>query len=89
MAATSRAHSLNGRAGVASHAGARIHIILDVLHAGDLRAVADFDVTNYTGLRAHDHEVVEFRRARNAALGNDYAMAADDDVVGYLHEIVD
>jgi hypothetical protein len=58
-------------------------------HAGDLRAVADLHVADDTGMRTHDHEVAEFRRTRNTALGHDYTMAADDYVVGDLHEIVD
>ena len=73
----------------ASHAGAGIHIALDVCHAGDLRAVADLHVADDTGMRTHDDEVAKFRRTRNPALSNNYAMAADDDVVCDLHEIVD
>jgi len=34
-------------------------------------------------------DLMTFRRTRNAALGHDYAMAADDNVVGNLHKIVD
>jgi hypothetical protein len=75
--------------GRASHAGAGIHIVLDMRHAGDLRAGADLHVADDTGLPTHHDEVAEFRRTSNAALGHDYAMTADDDVVGNLREIVD
>ena len=40
-------------------------------------------------MRAHDDEVAELRRAGDAALRHDHAMAADEDVVGDLHEVVD
>jgi hypothetical protein len=73
----------------ASHADAGIHIVLDVRHSGDLRTFADLHMADHAGMRAHDHEVAELRRTRNAALGHNYAMAANDDVVGDLHEIVD
>ena len=75
--------------GRASHAGAGIHIALDMRHAGNLRAVPDLHVADDTGMRTHYDEVAKFRRTRNPALSNNYAMAADDDVVCDLHKIVD
>src|SRR5262249_12312282 len=68
--------------GRASHAGAGIHIVLDMRHAGDLRAGADLHVADDTGLPTHHDEVAEFRRTSNAALGHDYAITADNDIVG-------
>jgi hypothetical protein len=60
MAATSRAHSFKWTCGCASHASAGIHVVLDVRHAGDPRAVAGLHVADDTGMRTHDHEVAEY-----------------------------
>ena len=80
---------LEGARRRAAHARAGLDVVLDVRHAGDLRAAADLDVADHARMRTHDDEIAELRRAGDAALRHDHAMAADDDVVGDLHEVVD
>src|SRR5690606_1237983 len=46
------------------------------------------DVASRAGLTAHHHEVTELRRASNRHLRNQNAIAADDDVVPDLDEII-
>jgi hypothetical protein len=55
--------------GRSSHAGVGLDVILDIRHSGDLRTIADFDVADDGLMRAHDGEVANLRRSRNAALG--------------------
>src|SRR5262245_43229920 len=56
--------------------------------AGDLGPVADLDVADGAGLTAHDDEVAELCRSRDADLAHNHTMASDDDVVPYLHKII-
>ena len=50
--------------------------------------VPDLDVADGARLAAHDDEIAELGRARNADLPDDHAMPADDDVVPDLHQII-
>ena len=55
----------------------------------DLRAGADLQMAGEAGLTAERGEIVEDAGAGNAALRDEHAMPADDDVVADLHEVVD
>ena len=73
----------------ATHAGARLDVVLDVRRPGYLRAIADRHVADDARVRAHDDKIAQLRRAGNPTLRHNHAMAADDDVVRDLHEVVD
>src|SRR5262249_25290118 len=66
-----------------------LDVVLDVRRPGYLRAIADRHVADDARVRAHDDKIAQLRRAGNPALGDNHAMATDDDVVGDLHEDVD
>src|SRR5262249_5759277 len=57
--------------------------------ARDLGAHADLDVADGAGTASHGDEVRQFGGAGDAALGRDYAVPTYNDVVGYLHQIID
>src|SRR5262249_5604478 len=64
---------------IGHHAGGR----------GDLGASADLQVAGYAGLPAERGEIADHARSRDAGLRDQHRMAADDDVVTDLDEVVD
>ena len=73
----------------ATHSSVGGNVVLYMRHTGYLRAAADFHMVDHTRMCTHDDEVTKLRRARDAALGHNHAMSADDNVVGDLDEIID
>src|SRR5262249_30131403 len=57
--------------------------------ARDLGAGANFDVARGSRLAGHDNEVAELGRARDAGLRDHHAVAANDDIVPDLNEVID
>src|SRR5580704_18671652 len=79
-------HGLGWRAGpplaggnIGHHAGCR----------GDLGARADRQMPGNARLTAEGGEIADGARSRDAGLGDQHRVAADDDVVADLHQIVD
>ena len=68
---------------------ARRHVVHHPGLGGDLGAGADGQMAGQAGLAAEGGEIADHGRARNAALRHQHAMAADDDVVGDLNQVVD
>ena len=96
VARSSRARSPHWRKKLALRDGrgsapslARRHVAHHPGLGGDLRAGADGQMAGQARLAAEGGEIADHGRARNAALRHQHAMAADDDVVGDLHQIVD
>ena len=73
----------------AAPAGARRNIAVDAAGGRDLSAHADPDMALHGHLAADGHVILDRRRAGDADLGHDHAMAADHDVMGDLHEVID
>ncbi len=76
-----------GRRAAPSLAGG--NVAHDAGFGGDLRAGADLEMARQPRLTAEGGEVADHGRAGNARLRDENAVAADDDIVADLHEIID
>src|SRR6185312_4643755 len=65
----------------------------DIMHhtglRGNRRAVAEFQMSGYARLTGEDDVITKFRAAGNSYLRDHQTMVADNDVMTYLHEVID